>query len=270
MRPVFSKITLCVIASAMALTSRLAASPSVEATLAGAAAPGEQRFTQTDAEAASASSPTPAAGPLTQEQLIGALEHELAAHFNLEGELKLELLRAWTAPDHLARAWQVQVAEYPTLPTSSMLVRCRILADGAAVAEPTFVLRAALWRDAWVVRQPVNNGGAFDSSLLDTRRVDAFRERDALPSAVGDHSFVFTRSVQVGRLLTWRDVARRPLVRKGDLVEVSAAEGTLVITMKGLAMQNGAQGEAVTIRNPESKKDFTAFVVDENRVQVRF
>lgn len=270
MRPLLLLIALFVIASAMAMTSRLAASPSVEAAPASAAAPGE-RFIHEDAEAASASSPSSAAaGPLTQEQLVNALEQELAAHFNLEGELKLELLRTWTAPDHLARVWQVQVVEYPTLPTSSMLVHCRILADGAALAEPTFVLRAALWRDAWVVRQPVNNGSAFDPSLLDTRRVDAFRERDALPAAVGDHSFVFTRSVPVGRLLTWRDVARRPLVRKGDLVEVSAAEGALTITMKGLAMQNGAQGEAVTIRNPESKKDFTAFVVDENRVQVRF
>ncbi|MBI2516356.1 MAG: flagellar basal body P-ring formation protein FlgA [Opitutae bacterium] len=269
MRALLAKFNLCVAASAMAVTPLLAAPASVEAIPVSAAAPGE-RLGQTDAEAASTSLASPAASPLTQEQLVGALERDIAAHFNLEGELKLELLRAWSGPDRVAREWQVQVAEYPTLPTSSMLVRCRVLADGAAVAEPTFVLRAALWRDAWIARQPVTNGGAFDPSLLDTRRVDAFRERDALPAAVGDRSFVFTRSVQAGRLLTWRDVARRPLVRKGDLVEVSAAEGALVITMKGLAMQNGAQGEAVTIRNPESKKDFTAFVVDENRVQVRF
>jgi len=40
--------------------------------------------------------------------------------------------------------------------------------------------------------------------------------------------------------------------------------------MKAVALQSGAQGEAVTLRNLESHKDFTAFVVDENRVQVRF
>lgn len=265
MRPLLSHLTLCVLASAMASTPRLAASTPVAATPVSAAAPGTGSE-QTEAAAASTSS----AGPLTQDQLVGTLEQDLAAHFNLEGELKLELLRPWAAPARVARDWQVQIAEYPALPTSSMLVRCRVLADGAPVAEPTFVLRAALWRDAWIARQPVTNGGAFDPALLDTRRVDAFRDRDALPAAVGDRTFVFTRSVQAGRLLTWRDVARRPLVRKGDFVEVSAAEGALVITMKGLAMQNGAHGEAVTIRNPESKKDFTAFVVDENRVQVRF
>ena len=31
-----------------------------------------------------------------------------------------------------------------------------------------------------------------------------------------------------------------------------------------------AQGEVVTVRNPESRKDFAALVVAENRVQVRF
>ena len=71
-------------------------------------------------------------------------------------------------------------------------------------------------------------------------------------------------------MLTWRDITRRPLVRKGNLVEVSAGDGQLLITMKALAMENGAQGDTVTVRNPVSRKDFAAMVVDENRVQVRF
>jgi flagella basal body P-ring formation protein FlgA len=76
--------------------------------------------------------------------------------------------------------------------------------------------------------------------------------------------------VNAGRVLTWRDITRRPLVRKGDVVEVSAGDGQLLITMKALAMENGAQGDTVTVRNPVSRKDFAAMVVDENRVQVRF
>jgi flagella basal body P-ring formation protein FlgA len=208
--------------------------------------------------------------PFAQKDFMAALSRELAEHFNLEGELQLETLRTWNTPMIVAREWQVEVTEFPSLAASSMLVRCRVLADGVSAGESTLMLRATHMRDAWVARQPLSTGSTFDPSLLDTRRVDLFRDRDALPAVVGDRSFVFVRSVQSGRFLTWRDVARRPLVRKGDLVEVSAAEGTLSITLKGLAMQNGAQGEAVTIRNIESRKDFTAFVVDENRVQVRF
>lgn len=214
--------------------------------------------------------PAPTEVPLSQEAFTAALARDLTAHFNLEGDLQLEFLRTWNAPDRVARDWQIQVSEYPALASTSMLLRCRVLADGRSLGDLTLTLRASLWRDAWVARQPLENGGTFDPSLLETRRVDLLRERDALPAAVGDRTFIFARGVQAGRLLTWRDVARRPLVKKGELVEVSASDGMLVVTMKALAMQNGAAGEVVTVRNLDSKKDFSAFVIDENRVQVRF
>lgn len=208
--------------------------------------------------------------PLTRDTLISCLSREVVAHFNLEGDLQLELVRAWTPPARVAAAWDLSVLEYPAMPSASMLLRCRVLADGEVAAETTFVVRATLSRDVWVARQPLTVGETFDPSLLETRRVDLFRERDVLPAAVGDHSFIFARSVATGRLLTWRDVTRRPLVRKGDLVEVSAADGLLLVTMKALAMENGAQGDTVTVRNPESRKDFAATVINENHVQVRF
>ncbi len=210
------------------------------------------------------------AGPLTQDAFVSSLTRELTAHFNLEGDLQLELLRVWTPPQLVARDWQVIITEYPSVAASAMLLRCRILADGNPATEATITLRASHWRDAWVARQPLTHGATFDPALLEARRVDLFRDSDALPAAVGDQTFVFTRGVNTGRTVTWRDIARRPLVKKGDMVEVSAAEGSLSITMKALALQSGAQGEAVTLRNLESRKDFTAFVIDENRVQVRF
>lgn len=207
--------------------------------------------------------------PLARDQFLGAVADELARHFNLEGDLRLELLRPVPTPDRLAREWRVQVVEFPSIAGSSMLVRCRVLADQVPVLDTNLVLRACLWREVWVARQPALIGAVVDPAQCDTRRVDLFRERDALP-AIATDGFIFTRNVQPGHVLSWRDIARRPLVKKGDVVEVSASDGLLSISMKALAMQNGAKGEAVTVRNLESRKDFTAFVVDENRVQVRF
>ncbi len=228
------------------------------------------RAQETDTAHRAASDFDPSSTPLTREHLVSELTRHLAAHFNLDGELQLELLRPWSPPARLAKSWQLEVLEFPAVAGSSMLLRCRVVADGEPAPEWTLVLRASLWRDAWASRMPLAHGDTFDPSMLEVRRVDLFRERDALPAAVGDRSYAMTRSVAAGRLLTWRDVGRRPLVRKGQFVEVSAVEGQLVVTMKALAMENGAQGETVTVRNPESRKDFAAMVVDENRVQVRF
>jgi flagella basal body P-ring formation protein FlgA len=213
---------------------------------------------------------SPVAGPLTREAFVAALADSFATHFNLEGDLRLELLRSWSAPARVARTWTVDVQEYPSVMASALLTHGRILADGQVAAEFSVTMNAALWRDAWAARQPVPANSSFDPSLLEVRRVDFLREREALPAVVGDETFMFTRSVQPNRLLTWRDLSRRPLVRKGDLVEVAAVDGLLQVTMKGLAMENGAQGDMVTVRNPESRKDFTARVVAQNRVQVRF
>jgi flagella basal body P-ring formation protein FlgA len=221
-------------------------------------------------EAAPSSPAEAVATPFTRELLIAQLTRELSGHFNLEGDLQLEFIRAWAPPSRLAKTWSIEMLEYPAVAASSMLVRCRVLADDAAAADLTLVLRATLWRDAWVARQPLASGSTFDPGVLEVRRVDLFRERDALPAAVGDRSYALARSVGAGRMLTWHDVMRRPLVRRGDVVEVSAAEGQLIITMKALAMENGAEGDTVTVRNPESRRDFAAMVIDENRVQVRF
>ena len=211
-----------------------------------------------------------AGATFSREQVLAALTRAVSSRFNLEGDLQLELLRPWVAPSRTARSWDLEVTEFPAAATSTMMFRCRLIADGVQLPETNLLVRAQLWRDAWTARLPVVNGGIFDSSALEARRVDLLRDREALPAVVGDRTYVFTRSVAAGRLLTWRDVARRPLVRKGDVVEVSATEGQLVVTMKALAMENGAQGETVTVRNPESRRNFSALVVDENRVQVRF
>lgn len=219
---------------------------------------------------ARAADEAPAATPLSREKLLAAVTRELAAHFNLDGELQVELSRPWTPPSMVATEWSIGVTEYPSVPASAMLVRCRVLADRAPVADASLLLKVSHWRDVWVTQAPLTVGATFDPSQLETRRTDLFRERDVVPASVGDRTYIFARAVPAGRLLTWHDIARRPLVRKGNVVEVSAAEGRLLITMKGLALENGAQGDTVTIRNTESQKNFAAVVVDENRVQVRF
>jgi flagella basal body P-ring formation protein FlgA len=218
----------------------------------------------------SAASAAPVPAPLAREELLALVSRDLAAHFRLEGDLQLELTRPWSAPDAVASQWTLEGLEYPLQPSAAMLVRCRLSADGQAVDELTLIVRASLWRNVWVTRQPLEVGAAFDPSVLDTRRIDVLREREYVPTVSGDRSYVFARSIPAGRVLTWHDLNHRPLVRKGQLVEVSAVDGLLCVTMKALALENGAQGDTVTVRNPESHKDFSALVVDENHVQVHF
>jgi flagella basal body P-ring formation protein FlgA len=215
-------------------------------------------------------SAAPAPAPYTDDQLITALQRDLAGYFRLDGDLELQMLRPWAPPATQASTWDVVVTEYPQVPSGTMVVRCRVLGDGATVDDTTLVLRAALWRDAWFARQPLAAGAMFDPAVLEARRVDCFRERNALPAAAGDRSFIFARQVPADRLLSWNDIARRPLVRKGEIVDVVASEGMLFVSLRALALENGAQGDLVVVRNIESHKDISAVVVADNRVEVSF
>jgi flagella basal body P-ring formation protein FlgA len=151
-----------------------------------------------------------------------------------------------------------------------LLVRGRLVAGGAPLSSCSIAVHAQLWADAWVAREPLDIGQIFEPAQLELRRTDLLRERDALPASVSDHEYVLARNVPAGRVLVWRDLTRRPLVRKGETVEVCAIEGSLTVTLKALATQNGGRGDTVLVRNQDSKREFTAVVVDENRVQVRF
>jgi flagella basal body P-ring formation protein FlgA len=203
------------------------------------------------------------------DALCTAIARDLTAHFGLEGDLEVELARPWTPEAPLADGWTLSVVSFPPTAASTMIVRCQVK-DRSGSQEPTFILRASLWRDAWSVKVPVKAGDPFDASDLEAQRSDALRDRDLVPASIDGGGFIFARSVPVGRLLTWHDIARHPLVRKGETVVVTASEGLLSVSIKGLALESGAQGDTISVRNTESQKIFSALVTDENHVQVQF
>ena len=208
---------------------------------------------------------------LTSSTVLSELAVKLSEHYRIEGELQLEFLRAWTMPAGASTAALVTVIDFPAALAPSMLLRVRLLDEaGRALADTTTHVRVQHFREVWSTRSPVERGAVFDAADLETRRVDVLREREALPVNEGERDFTYARAVPGGRTLTWRDVERRALVRKGQVIEVAAVDGMLSVTMKGLAMENGAAGEVIKVRNLESKKDFSALVVAESRAQVRF
>jgi flagella basal body P-ring formation protein FlgA len=201
-----------------------------------------------------AADPVAAPGAFSPDALAAALNRDLAGHFNLEGDFQVGITRPWI-PDHqVGNDWTVEITEYPTAPASQMLVRCQVR-DAAGTQAATLLVHAALWRDAWAVHLPITSGDLFDATRLEVRRCDFL---------------MFSRAVPVGRMLTWHDIARHPLVRRGDLVECTAQEGMLTINMKALALESGVKGDTITVRNPESRREFSARVTEENHVQVQF
>jgi flagellar basal body P-ring formation protein FlgA len=223
--------------------------------------------------AAATATPTAPANPVfnyTREDLVRDLAAQLGEHYRSSGDLQIELIRPWNQPAPGEEPAKLVLLEAPSTLTSTLLVRFRLQSGAQILGESTMMVRAQLMRDVWVTRTPVERGTVFDPSQMDVRRVDTLREREALCASDSAGELTLLRSIPAGRMLSWRDVARRALVRKGEVIEVAAVDGALSVSMKALAMENGSAGEMVRVRNLESKKEFTAQVVSENRAQVRF
>ncbi len=213
----------------------------------------------------------PASAPaVAAETLLPDVARQLAGHFHLEGDLQLSLTRPVTLPDVPAdRPLRLIVTDFTSTPASSMLVRCRLEAGGAPLSSVTLMVHAELWADVWVARLPLVADAPFDPSELNVERADLLRERAALPASAGGADFAFARSIPAGQTLVWRYLKRRPLVHRGDTIDVSAVDGPLTVTVKALAVQDGGRGETVLVRNLVTRKEFSAVVVDDGRAQIR-
>jgi flagella basal body P-ring formation protein FlgA len=209
---------------------------------------------------------------VTENELLARLEAALTKQFNPDGELRISLGRPWQAIRVPSDDWQVSMPELPIGGLSkNFLVRVRISAGERAWYDQQMVVQAQLWKPVLVATRRLERGQPLDRSSAEVQTLDVLRERVApIPADTKLEDQEVLQTVMEGRPLTGKDIATAPMVRKGAVVEVVAGDGKLSISMKGMAMGTGAIGDAITIRNMDTRKDFQARVVNRNSVRVSF
>ncbi|TSA10904.1 MAG: flagella basal body P-ring formation protein FlgA [Deltaproteobacteria bacterium] len=75
-------------------------------------------------------------------------------------------------------------------------------------------------------------------------------------------------SVRAGEIMKQGMVELTPIIKKGDRVAIIADTEMLLIRARGEAMEGGAAGEMIRVRNSKSKKEVYARVIDASTVQV--
>ena len=209
---------------------------------------------------------------LGADAFVAEIEKELSARLSLNGELKLTLAQPWKALKLPASDFAVIISETPAGGIAgTFIVHAKVNSGGELVSDVQVSLRAQLWQEVWTAASRLERGQPLDRSLLTTTKVDVLREHQ--PPLLADtdpSSLEVAQTVGASRPLTKRDVIERPLVRRGQVVEVVAQQGLLAISMKGLALESGARGELIKLRNLESRREFSAQILNENKVQVHF
>lgn len=76
------------------------------------------------------------------------------------------------------------------------------------------------------------------------------------------------RSLRKGAVLERSAVNFPPVIKRGEIVTITARKGSLLITAKGMAQQNGDAGDLIRVRNINSLKDLLCRVTGPVAVSV--
>ncbi|MDX2110924.1 MAG: flagellar basal body P-ring formation chaperone FlgA [Verrucomicrobiota bacterium] len=198
-----------------------------------------------------------------------ALQTELTTAYALEGELHLQLGRPWIPLKGISPTWKLLILDKPGEgPATSMIVRCAIDADGKRVGTWNLPLRAEWTKPAWFAKRPILRGETLQMEDFELRATNCLREKEILPTDANLKELTASRAIAPGRALTWREVTSRILVQRGSQVDVIIRQGALSISMKAEALETGARGDRINLRNLQSRKNISAVIIDENLAQI--
>lgn len=209
---------------------------------------------------------------VTEEEFLAKIEKELVGQLNLDGKVSVTLGRFWPGIRVPSEDWKVEIPELPIKGLSrSFLLRVRVTANDRAWFDQQVLVEAQWWKPTLKVVRKIESGQSLDPSAVRIETIDVLREPQmpvAADIVLEDQEIL--QSVSEGKVLTWKDIAPMPMVRKGSKVNVVVSEGGMSISMKGIAMNTGGMGDAIMVRNQDTLKDFPARVVSRNTVSVTF
>lgn len=120
-----------------------------------------------------------------------------------------------------------------------------------------------------VVVRPINRDGVITDADIDWVKVRADRVQPGTATEIGEVVGMATRRpLRVGEPLRVRDLARPVLVARNELVTMVLRNDFMTLTTRGRALEDGAIGDTVRIRNERSNKTVLGRVVDARTVVV--
>ena len=126
-----------------------------------------------------------------------------------------------------------------------------------------------LFRQVVVAQRPLARGAILEAQDIDWRERDVGTLTQGYltepEQALGSK---LTRPVSIDQVLTPNHLERAPVVRKGDHVVISAGGASLSVRMPGEALQDGAIGEQVRVRNLSSQRIIKARISGPGQVVV--
>ncbi len=208
---------------------------------------------------------------LDEEELKLLVTAQLQRDFVKDrGELDLRLARPWSTVTIPDEPLSLRISELPATGLSPLFIARIELGSTNEIVGPWQVsLSAKLWRDVWTSRTALRRGALLVDADIVRERRDVLAIREALAEfTASDPTVESAEYIAPNTPLLARSIKARPVVRRGQSAEAVVADGALIISMKVEVLEDGAPGQVVRVRNPQTKRELRGKVQSEQTILV--
>ena len=213
----------------------------------------------------------PAERTLDQSEITMLLTQALQQEYVKDrGELELKLTQPWKDKKISDAPITVKITEMPTMGVvSSFIVRFELHTTNETLGTWQMPVQAHVWRDVWVAHSMLKRGDSLSEADISRDRKDMLLVHEALAELPEDRSALeIAEPVGINAALLARSVRLMPVVHRGQVVQALVSDGSLSIAMKVEALEDGAPGQTIRIRNKQSLKDIRGKVLNEQTILV--
>jgi flagellar basal body P-ring formation protein FlgA len=169
---------------------------------------------------------------------------------------------------HVAGDWQVAWPQPRPLVPGRNLVTVTVTSGATTHRLAVVAVLHAYGRTAMPVAA-VGRGQAADPQAMHWQWTDlALAEPGLVTDPRALHDMVLARDVTPGQTINQRDLAPRPLVVRGELIDLVVRRGNVAATVRVECRQDGLLGQTVSIRNPLNNRLLVARVTGPGRVEL--
>lgn len=208
---------------------------------------------------------------LAEAEVRERITQELQRRYARQGgEIEVRMSRPWRTIPVPDDSIDLRLHDLPPAGLQSLVsLKVEVLAAGEPVGSWFQPIQVRHWCEVPVAASALRRGLPLADAETVLERRDVLASRGilrSLPAATQDYELA--ESLAPGQALSDRSLRLKTVVFRGRRIDARIQAGSLEITTKVEALEDGYPGQSIRVRNPQSKREFRGVVQTEDAVLI--
>ena len=208
---------------------------------------------------------------LAEAEVRDRITQELQRRYARQGgEIEVRMSRPWRTIPVPDDSIDLRLHDLPPAGLQSLVsLKVEVLAAGEPVGSWFQPIQVRHWCEVPVAGSALRRGMPLADAETVLERRDVLAARGilrSLPAAAQDYELA--EGLAPGQAFSDRSLRLKTVVFRGRRIDARIQAGTLEITTKVEALEDGYPGQSIRVRNPQSKREFRGVVQTEDAVLI--